>query len=85
VGASYSLLRSNQGRGHDPHEPERAALVAFQLAMRGVVISPQLAEQFGITRQGSYRMLCSMSCMLPLYLEDRRTGTWAVLDSKELA
>ena len=77
--------RRNPRRGHDPYEAERAALVAFYLATRGEVYSPQIAQQLGITRQGALRLLYSLSVCLPLYLDDRRIGRWCVLDFRDCA
>lgn len=71
-------------RRHDPHERERAAWVSLTLARYGEVSTRQLGEQLGISRQAAFRLLDSLSIVLPIYVSDRARGVWAVLDMKEL-
>lgn len=71
-------------RRHDPNERARAVLVAMTLARDGEVTRRELSERLGISRQAAFRLLDSLSIVLPIYISDYGRGVWSVLDMKEL-
>jgi hypothetical protein len=61
------------------HLPQqRGAAVGMLFALRGEVQTGQVARAFGVTRQDAYRLLATVSGVLPVYALGTRRGVWGV-------
>jgi len=64
---------------YDSSPQQKAAWVAWHLALGETLTTHQVAGQFGMTWHGAHRMMCSVSGKIPIVAEDG--GVWKRFDN----
>lgn len=59
---------------------EKAAKVTFQIVSGDTPTTADIAERFGMTWQGAYRMMSNVSRVVPLTTENGRWRVWDTFD-----
>lgn len=65
--------------GEEYTSQEKAADVVWRLANGEGVTVREVADDFGMTRQGAYKMLCIVSRVIPIAANS--TGIWQRFDN----